>query len=88
MGQSGRLQMTNLFNQNMTEHLNHQIQLLKEYPQYLFQNSGQDYLFHLPQWEKRFLVLNILKDGQYKIIKLGMLTMNSFDNLAPRCGLV
>ena len=88
MGQSGRLQMMNLFNQNMTEHLNHQIQLLKEYLQHLSQNFGQDYLFHLPQWEKRFLLLNILKDGQHKIIKLGMLTINSFGNLAPRCGLV
>ena len=80
--------MANLFNQIMIEHLNHQMQLLKEYLQYLSQDFGQDYLSHLPQWEKRFLLLNILKDGQYKIIKLGMLTMNSFDNLAPRCGLV
>ena len=72
----------------MIEHLNHQMQLLKEYLQYLSQDFDQDYLFHLPKREKRFLLLNILKDGQYKLIKLGMLTMNSFDSLAPRCGLV
>ena len=73
--------MTILFNKVDIEDLKHQRQLLQEHLEYPFQ-------FHLPQWENRFPLLNILKNGQYKILRLGMPTLNSFDNLAPRCGLV
>ena len=87
-GQSSRLHMKNLFNQNVNKFLNLKIQLFKEYHQHLSQDFGLDYPCRLLIWENRFLLSNLMKDGLYKINKLGMPTMNSFVSLALKCGLV
>ena len=42
-GQSSRLHMKNLFNQNVNKFLNLKIQLFKEYHQHLSQDFGPDY---------------------------------------------
>ena len=73
--------MTIFFNKLEIKDFKHQSQLFQEHLEYLFQS-------HLPQWENRFPLWNILKNDQNKILRLYMPTLNSFDNPAPRCGLV
>ena len=61
-GQSSRLHMKNLFNQNVNKFLNLKIKLFKEYHQHLSQDFGPDYPCRTHIRENRFLLLNLKKN--------------------------
>ena len=85
-GQSSRLHMKNLFNQNVNKFLNLKIQLLKEYHQDLSQDFGPDYPCRTRIRENRFLLLDLMKNNLKTTSSTGMLTPLSFDNIALICG--
>ena len=87
-GQSSRLHMKNLFNQNVNKFLKHKIQLFKEYHQHLSQDFGLDYPCRLLIWENRFLLSNLMKNSLNKINKIGTPTPLRFANIVLKCGLV